>query len=115
MPSVLEDTESKKNNGHQVSSLPIDTAAFRGNQTGYKINTMVQSLLDEIKAYLGQAGKVGVVKEELLFSIQQILQKYPALKDSAFKATINNLIVFELKNNCSTYLSSEDANALWKR
>jgi hypothetical protein len=114
MPSAQEVMESKKKNGHHESSLPIDTVTFRGDLMGYKINTLVQGLSDEIKAYLRQAGKAGVVKEELLFSIHQILQKYPALKDSAFQPSINNLIVFELKNKCSTYLSSEEASALWE-
>lgn len=64
---------------------------------------------DEVQAFMQQAGKDQLGKEDILQSLQSLLNKYPALKDPAFRESIQNLIKFY----CSIHLSDEELRLLW--
>ncbi len=74
---------------------------------------LAQSLSDEIQAYLNEAGRNKVVKEESMQSLKALVGKYPLLKDSSFHEFIQNLIETEFETNFSIHLSEEELSALW--
>lgn len=106
--------DGAKKNGHEFQPISHSTVTQSQEQPSCEISAMYQALSDEIRAYLQQASTADADNEELLISIQQILRKYPAIKNSAFQQSIDFLIVFELKNKCSTYLSIEEVSSLWE-
>lgn len=72
-----------------------------------------QSLRDEIMAYLHEAGRDPLNKEDVLLSLKSLIAKYPSIKDSAFREVIQNLIITECETNCSIHLSEEELSVLW--
>lgn len=74
---------------------------------------VAQSLGDEIMAYLNEAGRDTLNKEDIIQSLKSLIAKYPSIKDSPFCEVIQNLIVTECKTSCSIHLSAEELSALW--
>ena len=72
-----------------------------------------QSLGDEIMAYLHEAGRDTLSKEDVAQSLKLLIGKYPSIKDSAFRGVIENLILTESETNCSIHLSEEELSELW--
>jgi len=75
--------------------------------------SLIQSFSDEVKAFMEQAGKDKLDKKDIIQSLQLLLQKYPALKDSSSQESIQNLIVNECTSYCSIHLSDEELSVLW--
>lgn len=67
----------------------------------------------EIKEQIRIAQDRKIIKEELLFSLQQIIKAHPQVKGTSFQNDINNFIAAESENQCSIHLSAEDLNTLW--
>lgn len=73
----------------------------------------VQTLTREVTAYLDQAKYAGSIKDEILFGTQQILKKYPSMKNSIYHEGINKLLQFETKSRCAVHLSHEELRQVW--
>lgn len=73
----------------------------------------MHSLVDELQAYVAQAGKQQVPIEEVKLGIRSILQKYPAIPGSIFQSGISNLIEVITENNCGVRLSAAEIRELW--
>ena len=73
----------------------------------------VQSIASEMTAFLEQAKYAGSLKEEILFGTQQIIKKYPAMKDSSYQEGLNKLLAFEAKTKCAVHLSHEELRQVW--
>ena len=74
---------------------------------------MVQSLIDEVTAYLYQAAQGAAIKQEIIFAMQQIIKKYPGIKFTPHENNINNLIQSECKDKCAIVLSAEEIKQVW--
>ena len=74
---------------------------------------LIQSFSGEVKAFMKQAGKDKLDKNDIIQSLQLLLKKYPTLKDSASQESIQNLIVNECTSYCSIHLSDEELSVLW--
>lgn len=74
----------------------------------------VHSLVDELQAYVAQAGKEQEGREEVLSALQGIIQKYPHIPGSIFQSGINNLIEVIVENNCGFRLSADEISGLWQ-
>jgi hypothetical protein len=74
---------------------------------------IIQSFTDEVSAYLEEAIKNEVAKEDLLVSLCRIANKYPSLGTSEFKESLNQFIVNETETCCAMFLSEEDLNKVW--
>ena len=74
---------------------------------------MVYACMDEITAYFEAVIKTTCEKEKLINSLQLLLQKYPAIKNSQYKESLTNVIVTQCENRCSIHLSAEDVEGLW--
>ena len=71
------------------------------------------SLSDEIQAYLNEAGRNSLNKEDVVQSLKVMLAKYPVIKDLPFRDVIQNLIRTEAETYCFIHLSEEEINELW--
>ena len=79
-----------------------------------ELPTTLQPLMDELQAYIQSAAQVGRMKEEMIYAMKQIINKYPGIKNSEYKLSVNRLIEFECEQACSIHLSAEDVHMLWK-
>jgi hypothetical protein len=91
-----------------VSSPAIPNGAAAGNP----LLPMVYDLVDEIRALL-QAEGSATDKGNLLDKLKRLLQKYPALKNTAFQSSINQLIAVDTKSQCSVELVQDEIDGLW--
>lgn len=73
----------------------------------------MHSLVDELQAFISQAGKDGMEKEELHSSLKKLLDKYPSIKGSLFENGITNLIAVTAENNCDVHFSADELRGLW--
>lgn len=74
--------------------------------------SMFQVFTDEVKAFLFQANP-SAPKEEILFALQQIISKYPILKNIESKAAINDFILTETAKHYHDLLQDEDLIQIW--
>jgi hypothetical protein len=77
------------------------------------VSHSVQSFTDEVQAYLEEAGRDEVAKENLLESLARIGGKYPSLAKSDYKDSLEQLIVSEVEANCAMVLSEDDLKQIW--
>lgn len=75
--------------------------------------SLVYAFIDELNAYFESARKAKVMKAEVLFAVQRILQKYPSLNESSYKESIGNVIRTEAEHHCSVHLSEEEISKVW--
>lgn len=74
----------------------------------------MHSLVDELQAYINQAGQQGIEKSELTSSVKELLQKYPGIKGSIFQPGITNLIAVLAEDKCAIHLSADELGGLWE-
>ena len=73
----------------------------------------IYTCMDELNAFFQESRKGKCVKEELIYAVQRILSKYPSIKDSEYKESINTVIQSEAKQHCSLQLSEGDMVHVW--
>jgi uncharacterized LabA/DUF88 family protein len=86
---------------------------LKNSQTSPDISQVIQSFSDEVVAYLEEAGKNKIVKEELLVSLGKIAYKYPSLAQSDLKESLDQFIKLQTESYCAMFLSEEDLNKVW--
>jgi hypothetical protein len=69
--------------------------------------------MDELNAFFEEAKKSKTIKEELLYALQRILQKYPSIKSSQYKESFEKIIVSQCKHICSVHLNERDVACIW--
>ena len=74
---------------------------------------VVQSLTDEMTAYLEQAANKRAVKEEIIFAMQQLTSKYKGIKDTRYQNAVNSLLQFECGSKCAVHLDEEEIRQVW--
>ena len=53
------------------------------------------------------------MKEELIYSLQLLLKKYPSLKDSEYKESLSNLIATQCEDTCLVRLNADEVYHVW--
>jgi hypothetical protein len=76
------------------------------------ISPVVQSFTDEVKAFVSGANS-NIPKPELIFSLQLITSKYPALKDADCKDELTAFVFTEVNNKFSGLLEQTEAKQIW--
>jgi hypothetical protein len=72
---------------------------------------MLQSFSVEVRAFLFEAIRNNLNKEDILGSIQMLIRKYPGVKDLTFRTSIEHLIIED--SAASIHLSEQDLSELW--
>ena len=86
---------------------------LKNSQTSPDISQVIQSFSDEVVAYLEEAGKNKIVKEEVLVSLGKIANKYSSLALSEFKGSLDQFTNIQTQSYCAMFLSEEDLNKVW--
>jgi len=86
---------------------------LKNSQTSPDISQVIQSFSDEVVAYLEEAGKNKIVKEEVLVSLGKIANKYSSLTLSEFKESLDQFTNIQTQSYCAMFLSEEDLNKVW--
>ena len=94
-------------NGSQQSTHPNNTRSEE--QAG------TDNYVDEVKALIHQAGYSRLSKDELVFSLQQLLGsgRFEIEKTPVFKERLSKIITYECQTNCSMHLDEEDLQRIW--
>jgi hypothetical protein len=74
---------------------------------------IVHVCMDELTSFFEEAKRIKTIKGEMIYSLHRILKKYPTIKDSEYKESVNNVIVVQCENICSVHLSAEDMVQVW--
>jgi len=86
---------------------------LKNSQASPDISQVIQSFSDEVVAYLEEAGKNKIVKEEVLVSLGKIANKYSSLALSEFKGSLDQFTNIQTQSYCAMFLSEEDLNKVW--
>jgi hypothetical protein len=77
------------------------------------ISPLVQSFTDEAQAFINGANS-NIPKSEILYSLQLIAAKYPALKDADCKDELMQMIFEEVNFKYPNLVELSDLKILWK-
>ncbi len=77
------------------------------------ISPVVQAFTDEVKAFISNAD-ANMPKPELLYSLQLIMSKYPALKNTDCKEELLQFVLTENNNKHPDILEPDDLRRLWQ-
>lgn len=93
----------------------------RNNDEGSKQNMLAdntgaeENYIDELRALIHQAGYSRLSKDELVFSLQQLLGsgRFETIQTPGFKEKLGKIITYECQTNCSMHLDEEDLQRVW--
>jgi hypothetical protein len=74
---------------------------------------LIDSCMDELNAFFEESRRKKVMKEELIYSLQLLLKKYPSLKDSEYKESLSNLIATQCEDTCLVRLNEDEVYHVW--
>ena len=77
------------------------------------MSPMVQSFIDEVHAYLNQTEN-GISKHELIDALQQLIEKYPAAQNAAYRNELVYFIASLVNAKYQQLLRANDISQLWK-
>jgi hypothetical protein len=80
---------------------------------GSRLQSQVHDMVDELQAYIKQAGLNDVGRDDLQASVKMIVEKYPEIKDSPFREGIKNLIAAAVEDHCAYRLSADELAEVW--
>lgn len=75
--------------------------------------SLVNNCMHDIKSSLEYAANKNLVKQEIIYALQQTVKKYAAIKFTSFKSDITNYIFIECSNYCSIHLDEGDLTGIW--
>lgn len=84
-------------------------------QSESSLHPLVNECMNEIKNTLQYAANNNLVRPEVIYSLQQLVNNYPALEDTSFKSFITNYILIECNNYCSIRLDDDELKLIWAR
>jgi hypothetical protein len=81
--------------------------------TDTDITPLVNSFTDEVEAYLNETSNRKVVKEEVLYSLQTIALKYPALKDADCNSGLKQFVLEKAAASLPGISLQDEIQHLW--
>lgn len=109
----IQSTQNKNQATDRANQNEIIETILSGPDEDGELLPILQSLIDEVVAYMDQVSYSKPAKEEIIFSLQQIIKKYPQVKLTSHLPAINNLLKFECENKSSVILDDNDINKVW--
>jgi len=74
---------------------------------------MIQGCMDELNAFFENHKRKKAIKNELIFGLYTILQKYPSIINSDYRESLTNVIAAQCESICSIHLSAEELKGVW--
>src|SRR5690242_13826017 len=90
-------TKSSVGNGDQSFIINEEEFQQPSKETDEGI---VYSCMDEINAFFDEAKKRKWNKNELIYSLQLIMKKYPSIKTSGYKKSVSNVLLNQCEHIC---------------
>ena len=115
----------QKNASHNPLSIPspsgeiLKTVTDGGNNIIQKLPQadenlqFIETFMDEVRAYLTEAGRVKISKDNVLMSINMIAGKYPSLSQLETKDNINHFIKDVVPIKCGISLTDNEIQNIW--
>lgn len=72
---------------------------------------LLQSFSVEVRAFLFEAIRNNLNKEDIMQTIQMLIRKYPGVKDITFRNSVEHVIIEE--SAASIHLSEQDLSEIW--
>ncbi len=82
-------------------------------QSEDNLQQIVSEYIDEITISLKEAAEKSLIKQEIIYSLQQLANKYSVVKTSPFKSFITDYILIECNNYCSIHLEDDEVKRIW--
>lgn len=102
-------------NDHDLTKQSVDQGVNSELQfEGDDLFRLIQSLRDELEAYISEASASRTEKGKMIMSIKQLLSKYPHPGMLSYRISINSFIEMKLTKYCSIRLTDEEMKQLWK-
>lgn len=73
----------------------------------------VYACMDELNAFFESAKARKWSSAGLVYAIRLILSKYPAIRESEYKHSLEQVILTQCELHCSIHLKAEEAVGLW--
>ena len=100
---------------NEDSTPPWENSPNDSHNLSSEINyPMIASLNGEIEAYFNSPEIREFDTEQIVHALKKILSKYPAIKASPFRISIQELIHHECQHNCSVHLDEDTLVGLWE-
>jgi len=77
------------------------------------LHPLVKECMDQIRNVVKEAAENNLVKQEIIYSLQQLTSKYSVIGNSPFKSFITDYILIECDNYCSIHLDNEEVRKIW--
>jgi hypothetical protein len=74
---------------------------------------IVYACMDELNAFFEEAKKRKWNKNEMVYSLQLIMKKYPSIKTSRYKQSVSNVLINQCEHICSIHLNAEELEHVW--
>ena len=100
-------------NSFQTTPLTPQIKEVKENDSTEASENLIKSLVDEIRAFLIEAGKSKEAKERILEGLRQICSKYSKDQIEIYKTAITNLIETECYDKCIIRLSVDELEQVW--
>lgn len=116
-PDYTPGTPPVKSTGQETSvihslSSGEDFSDFENPATD-SLEYTIYACMDELTAYFEEAKAVKCNKEDVLHALKRILDKYPAIDSSEYKASVAGIISAQCESICSIHLSEGDVHGVW--
>ena len=98
---------------NRQSDSPVVGEDFKSKIVEANQSQLAQSFIDEVQAYLNEAGQDEISKESLIQSLSRITNKYSSLTESEYKPSLDQLIIQEVENNCAILLDESEVSRVW--
>lgn len=101
------------NEGDQPALAPFDHRLQPVESTNDNAFSEIEELIGHLKDAIETASIKKYIIQELRQSLRMILKKYPNIKNSPFRSSINELLVSECEKCGTVAFSEEEADKLW--
>ncbi|RYE57456.1 MAG: hypothetical protein EOP48_05755 [Sphingobacteriales bacterium] len=92
-------------------AAPITESPIRDENNGDQLFPAVQSLTDEMNAFMDQAGHDS--KDVIIPGLQRIFQKYKRVSETPYQEAIENLLIIECETKCAIRLNEAEVRKIW--
>jgi hypothetical protein len=97
----------------QSELSPVNFQHYQPKSSETNHSQIIESFIDETRAYLNEAGRGEISKENLLQSLSRITAKYSSLTQSEYKASLDQFIIQEVETNCAMPLDENEISRVW--
>lgn len=78
-----------------------------------KENDVIHECMGELNAFFEQSAIERPPKEEMIYKLKRILKKYPSLKDSSYRRSLNHVFSNGFEKTIAIHLSEEELGRVW--